>query len=286
MNKTHDVTINLQKEEIKIGEYITLPIIAAIEIPTEATKIHLSETEILRPRSDNFVWGYITKCFPKYKNFITNEANHKYQTLKIGRSVVAPGASMKIPLRILNAGNAALKVFAHSHIADLEEIEDEPAEFEAFRKAQWPQQIKSKSNRRPSDMIEFEDTILTPQGQKCLKQIIDNHPKACVLDDGLIGRYNGKIRHRIELEEGSSPFKLRPYRIPFNMRAEVERQINEMMKQHIITKSQSPFASPIVLVPKKNNAIRIAIDFRRLNAMTKKSVYLLPLINDVFDTMA
>ena len=284
INKSHDISINLQKKEIKIGDYVRLPIIAAVETQQSPIKVHLCETEVLQPRSDNFLWGYITRSFPKTKSFITKEANHNYQALKIGRSVVTPGLMKKIPIRILNAGNASLKVFAHSHVADLEETEYEPPEFQKLEDTLI--RLPKKVNRRPSTMIKFDGSILTNQGRECLKQIVDNHSNACVLDDGIIGKYKGPINHRIDLEEDATPFKLRPYRIPFNVRQEVERQINEMLKQHIIVKSQSPFASPIVLVPKKNNTYRFAVDYRKLNSMTKKSVYLLPLINDVFDTMA
>ena len=98
--------------------------------------------------------------------------------------------------------------------------------------------------------------------------------------------YAGGIKHRIDLVDDAMPFKLRPYRIPFTLRTEVEKQVHDMLQQNIIVRSKSPFASPIVMVPKKNKKRRFSIDFRKLNLMTKKSVYLLPLITDVFDTMS
>ena len=47
----------------------------------------------------------------------------------------------------------------------------------------------------------------------------------------------------------------------------------------------SPWASPIVLVPKKDGTYRFCVDFRRLNAVTKKDVYPLPHIDDILDTL-
>ena len=87
-------------------------------------KFHLCNDEILKPRFDNFCWRYTKRRFPIHKNFRTEEANHEYNFLKIGRAVVKPGSKSKIPLRMLNAGNNYLKVYAHSHIADLHEIEE------------------------------------------------------------------------------------------------------------------------------------------------------------------
>lgn len=60
-----------------------------------------------------------------------------------------------------------------------------------------------------------------------------------------------------------------------------------MENQGIIIKSQSPFGSPIVMVPKKNSGKwRMAIDYRRLNALTKKQIHILPHIQDALDIMA
>lgn len=59
--------------------------------------------------------------------------------------------------------------------------------------------------------------------------------------------------------------------------------INDMKKQGVIRPSSSPWASPVVLVPKKNGQLRFCIDYRRLNAVTKKDVYPLPRIDDILD---
>ena len=67
------------------------------------------------------------------------------------------------------------------------------------------------------------------------------------------------IKHRIDLVDDAMPFKLRPYRIPFTLRTEVEKQVHDMLQQNIIVKSKSPFASPIVMVPKKNKKWRLRL---------------------------
>ena len=48
---------------------------------------------------------------------------------------------------------------------------------------------------------------------------------------------------------------------------------------------QATWLSPIVVVPKKNGKLRICVDFRRLNATTKKDLYPLPFTDEVLDTV-
>ena len=59
-----------------------------------------------------------------------------------------------------------------------------------------------------------------------------------------------------------------------------------MLKQGIIRPSFSPLAAPVVLVKKNSGDFRFCIDFRRLNAVTKRDVYPLPRLDDVFDRLA
>ena len=61
--------------------------------------------------------------------------------------------------------------------------------------------------------------------------------------------------------------------------------VKSMEKQGVIRPSTSPWASPVVLVPKKDGTQRFCVDYRRLNAITKKDVYPLPRIDDILDTL-
>ena len=61
--------------------------------------------------------------------------------------------------------------------------------------------------------------------------------------------------------------------------------ISEMEKKSVVKPSSSPWASPVVLVPKKDGTTCFCIDFRCLNAITKKDVYPLSRIEDILDTI-
>ena len=85
--------------------------------------------------------------------------------------------------------------------------------------------------------------------------------------------------------EGHQPIKQPMYRTALKHRAIIEEHVHSMLKQCVIRESHSPWASPIVLVQKKSGEIRFCVDFRKLNAVTKKDVYPLPRIDDILDSL-
>jgi len=61
--------------------------------------------------------------------------------------------------------------------------------------------------------------------------------------------------------------------------------IAEMRELGLVQPSSSAWASPVVLVPKKDGSTHFCVDYRRLNHVTKKDVYPLPRIDDILDTL-
>ena len=58
-----------------------------------------------------------------------------------------------------------------------------------------------------------------------------------------------------------------------------------MQQRGVVQPLASAWASPIVIVPKKDGTSRFCVDFRRVNAVTKKDVYPLPRTDDILDTL-
>jgi hypothetical protein len=91
--------------------------------------------------------------------------------------------------------------------------------------------------------------------------------------------------HQIPLQENAVPPNTRPYRVPHKHKDELERQIKELLQAKIIRPSTSPFASPIILVKKKDHSWRLCVDYRKLNALTVKNKFPIPIIEDLLDEL-
>ncbi len=82
------------------------------------------------------------------------------------------------------------------------------------------------------------------------------------------------------------PIKQRPYRQPLLKRHIVDQEVDKMLEAGVIRPSTSPWASPITLVPKKDGTPRFYVDFRKINARTRKNSYPLPNIQEIFDLVS
>jgi hypothetical protein len=91
--------------------------------------------------------------------------------------------------------------------------------------------------------------------------------------------------HHIPLIPGVKPVNVKPYRYSPTQKDEIERQIKEMLANGIFRPSTSPFASPLLLVKKKDGTWRFCIDYRQLNAITVKNKYPLPIVDELLDEL-
>ena len=96
----------------------------------------------------------------------------------------------------------------------------------------------------------------------------------------------GIFDHKIPLQAGTNPINIKPYRYLLKQRDVIEQTIEEMLSRGIIQNSASPFASPVVLVGKKDGSWRLCVDYRELNKNTVKDKYPIPVVDELIDELA
>ena len=90
-------------------------------------------------------------------------------------------------------------------------------------------------------------------------------------------------QHDILLEGGTVPVRLPPHRMGSEKRIELRRQIDELLTLGLIKPSSSPWAAPVVMVPKPDGTSRLCTDYRGLNRVTVPDSLPLPRIDDLVD---
>ena len=133
------------------------------------------------------------------------------------------------------------------------------------------------------DMFKFSDNI-APDELKQLQDLLHKWQHLFSCSDTDLGRTD-VMKHRIVLTN-NEPFRERYRRIPPQLYQEVKDHLRDMLKAKVIRESQSPFASPVVLVRKADGTLRFCVDYRTLNSRTVRDAFTLPRIDDTIDSLA
>jgi hypothetical protein len=96
--------------------------------------------------------------------------------------------------------------------------------------------------------------------------------------DGRLGRVSA-TSHHIVLAPGARQLHCQPYRaVPRAMEAE-SAEVRRMLEAGVIEPASSEWASPVILVPKPDGSLRFFVYYSRLNALTIRDSYPLPLMD-------
>jgi hypothetical protein len=89
----------------------------------------------------------------------------------------------------------------------------------------------------------------------------------------------------VPLVPGAVHVNAKPYGYSPLHKDEIERQVKDLLQSGLITPSTSPFASPVLLVQKRDGSWRFCVDYRHLNSLTIKNKFPMPLIDEILDEL-
>ena len=197
----------------------------------------------------------------------------------IARAVVTPQQG-RIPVRVLNLKPESLTIYKGTKIAKAELLENDIATVSIVNE-------DCNAEQEQHSLVEKLMETLPGDLSNCQKEQINallvNYAHVFATNTSKLGRTDA-ITHRIETT--GAPIRQSIRRTPPLQREAVGKLLDEMKNKNIVSPSSSPWASPIVLVPKKDGSIRLCVDYRKVNEVTRKDTYPIPRIDDTLDTLA
>lgn len=120
---------------------------------------------------------------------------------------------------------------------------------------------------------------LNAEEKRKLLQLVSSYKSTFYLKSEKL-TFANTIKHKIDTKD-DIPIQAKSYRYPYSLKHEVQKQIQDLLRQGIIRPSNSPWSSPIWVVPKKLDASgekkwRLVIDYRKLNDKTVDDKYPIP----------
>ena len=140
--------------------------------------------------------------------------------------------------------------------------------------------VPSLDNKETWEDVLISDELTTSQKEK-VRYLLNE------FSDAFSGSPNltHVATHRIDTGE-ALPIRSSLYKVPQKLEEEVNKEIGKMLQLGIIRPSMSPWASPVVIVPKPDGTIRFCVDYRKVNRVTKMDAYPIPSMERMIDKVA
>ncbi len=188
-----------------------------------------------------------------------------------------PKCNIQIPVVLKNETQVDLTIPPRAVLAEVHTVQ---SVIEGRNPVSAPV-CKDVSPAQTKIIPDFGDSPLSSEWKEKITDLVNSMPDVFALHDLDYG-HTDKVKHHINLID-NTPFKQRPIH-PQDVDA--VRHLKELLDAGVIREWESPFASPIVVVKKKNNDVRLCIDFRKLNSQTIKDAYALPNLEEAFSVLS
>ena len=208
----------------------------------------------------------------------------------IVQATLVHSTHLPFPVRIINLSSEGVVIPEHTPIGVLCPVESVFANVVSevqFRRVSVNEIMISKptispigpgDQQIPVDLSEFEGSA---DQLRQIQSLLHKHRDVFASSQFDLGDTT-TVTHKIVTKSNepiAQPFR----RIPPNQFEEVKQHIRDLLQADIIQESCSPYAAPVVLARKKDGSLRMCVDYRRLNAQTKRDAFSLPRILDSLD---
>ena len=240
-----------------------------------ATKVPAGHRKLVRAKVDGWLVDNLALFTPTAMK----------SELRIADAAVKADAEGYLKLIVENSGYCHMELEEGMKLGTLEKAEQVDALEESVSKALVSAVASSKIGRETEllEQLDLQLEHLSTEQKLQLTKLITGYTDVFALNSQELGT-TSLVKHVIKTDH--PPIRQPVRRMPFALRNKVDNMVQEMLTQDVIQPSQSPWASPIVLVKKKDGGMRFCVDYRQLNRVTKCDVFPLPRIDDTLDLLS
>ena len=186
--------------------------------------------------------------------------------------VVLPRGCSDLPMRMLNMTAQDYRVRKGQELTGVELVDvlEVPAE-------------TSEEEKSIQAMVDRVDVSVEEEHREALKELLQEFTEIFSFHEFDLGRATA-FKHAIDTGD-AAPIRQRLRPQPRVKQDEIDRQVESMLQHKVIEESNSPWASNVVVVTKKDGSARVCVDYRKLNSVTRKDAYPLPRISDCIDAL-
>ena len=289
---SHQFVIDLGSRMLRKGKSST-PLLQPHNPTREVCRVSIGEPVVVRAGEERLFFANVDCLFhgfPTAGVLEPKEGFEEQHQLLLARVLAIPDNGL-IPLRAANLSSDAITLYRGTTIgkfyplSEWNEITTEGAEY---------CEIPPESNNRAVNQVRVEQsaaellgidvTDMEEHQKKALEELVQEFSNVFSTGKQDLGRTDW-VYHSI-YTGNQAPIKQTPRRLPIHYKQEVGQMLEEMQSQGVIEPSHSPWASPVVMVRKKDGSLRFCIDYRKLNEVTRKDSYPLPRVDDLLDSLS
>ena len=255
------------------------------QVSPSCLRVAVDETTLVPPKSEAVIRAKIIGPNTPILGILEPTTRlMESNNLMLARTLVDTGAGL-IPLRVLNPSDEPRMLYRNTVAATCEQVN-----LVATTGDKKVSAVTGRSTNQQApvpehlmDLFERSSKDLSQNQQLDLAELLSEFADVFSASPTDLGRTD-LVQHEINTGN-AAPIRQGARRLPIHLKREAEEHVQDMLKRDIIEPSNSPWASPVVLVKKKDGSTRFCVDYRALNDVTIKNSWPLPRTDDCFDAL-
>lgn len=203
---------------------------------------------------------------------------HNIENIAVGNALVKLKESTT-PIMIMNLSKSTTYIPANTPVATFEEVAE--LQTESYPEKEITRITYDDDHELATLCEDYKVQMgknLSEEEKQALRKLLTEYQYLFSFDKMKLGLCN-VMEHEIDTGD-AKPIARKPYRLSQPQQEEVNKQIKEMLEMDVIEPAFSPWASPIIVVNKKDGGFRCCVDLRAVNKVTKLDKYPLPNIDE------